>query len=58
MMICTWIDEPGLFDPVEAWEEYLEAIQQLPEDEPIRDLAIEKAVWVIQRRQKEADDFR
>ncbi|MBS0533258.1 MAG: hypothetical protein JSR72_04295 [Proteobacteria bacterium] len=53
-MICTWIDEPGLFDPPEAWEEYLETIRQLPEDEPVRELAIEKAMEVIQRKRKKA----
>ena len=53
MSVCNWIDEPGLFDPLEAWEEYLESVKALPEDDPIRDIAIEEAQRVIERKRKD-----
>jgi hypothetical protein len=38
---------------VEVWEKHLERMKALPDNEPLRDLAIEDAQQVIERKRRE-----
>ena len=52
--LCGFICEsfwPGIFDPIEAWEQWLAEVQAMP-DFPMKDYCIESAKRVIEQNRQ------
>jgi hypothetical protein len=49
--VIGFLSEPGMFDPIETWEEFLAEMQAMP-DSAWKDGLIEKAKWVIARNRQ------
>jgi hypothetical protein len=48
------IDEPGMFQPLEIWQQFLPEMEALP-DFLLKDLIVEKAKWQIAQKKLELD---
>jgi hypothetical protein len=55
--LLGFLSEPGMFDPIAIWEEFLAEVQTMP-DFVWKESVIENAKWVIaQKRQCSARGF-